>query len=134
MEPVHHPWRPSRRQSRLPRPYPGVLDVFNTSVGDDLKLRVDPDHQRDWTVYIDGIALPFTDIVSGSPSGTGFTWRHPKLQDLYADWTDGDTYEIMIAEDPESERPDPPVTTAQTMISGECTGAGYACKPGSVSA
>ena len=80
-------------------------------VGDDLKLRVDPDHQRDWTVYIDGIALPFTDVVSGSESGTGFTWHHPKLQDLYADWTDGDTYEIMIAEDPASDRPDPAVTT-----------------------
>ena len=97
---------------------PGRIPEYSTFqirlmevVGDDLKLRVDPDHQRDWTVYIDGIGLPFTDIVSGSESGTGFTWHHPKLQDLYADWTDGDTYEIMIAEDPVSERPDPAVTT-----------------------
>ena len=77
-------------------------------VGDDLKLRVDHAHQRDWTLYIDGIALPFTGVVSGSQSGTGFTWHHPKLQDLYAGWTDGNTYEIMIALDPVDERPDPP--------------------------
>ncbi len=80
-------------------------------VGGELKLRVDQDHQRDWTLYIDGIALPFTDVVSGNGAGTRFVWHHPKLQDLYANWTDGDTYEIMIAEDPVSERPEPAVTT-----------------------
>ena len=79
-------------------------------VGDELKLRVDQDHQRDWTLYIDGIALPFTDVVSMTPSGSSFVWHHPKLQDLFADWTDGNTYEILIAEDPVSERTEPPVT------------------------
>ena len=83
-----------------------ILEV----VGGKLKYRVDRDHQRDWTLYVDGIALPFTDVVDGSGSGTSFIWQHPKLQDLYADWTDGDTYQVMIAEDPVSERPDPPVT------------------------
>ena len=73
-----------------------------------LRSGVDRDHLRDWTLYIDGIALPFTETV-GRTSGT-FFWNHSKLQDLYADWTDGDTYEIMIAEDPVSERPAPPVT------------------------
>ena len=74
----------------------------------ELKSGVDQDYLRDWTLYIDGIALPFTEIV-GRTSGT-FFWHHPKLQDLYANWTDGDTYEIMIVEDPVSERPEPPVT------------------------
>ncbi len=96
---------------------PGRIPEYSTFsiylkevVGGELKLRVDQDHQRDWTLYIDGIALPFTEIVSGNGSGTRFVWHHPKLQDLYANWTDGDTYEIMIAEDPANDRPDPPVT------------------------
>ena len=77
-------------------------------VGGGLKSGVDQDHLRDWTLYIDGIALPFTEIV-GRTNGT-FFWHHPKLQDLYANWTDGGTYEIMIVEDLLSERPEPPVT------------------------
>ena len=96
---------------------PGRIPEYSTFslylkevVGDELKLRVDQDHQRDWTLYIDGIALPFTDAMAGNQSGNRFIWHHPKLQDLYADWTDGNTYEIMIVEDPVSERPDPPVT------------------------
>ena len=97
---------------------PGRIPEYSTFslylkevVGDELKLRVDQDHQRDWTLYIDGIALPFTDALDGNQSGNRFIWHHPKLQDLYADWTDGDTYEVMIVEDPVSERPEPPVTT-----------------------
>ena len=96
---------------------PGRIPEYSTFsiylkevVGDELKLRVDKDHQRDWTLYIDGIALPFTDALDGNQSGNRFIWHHPKLQDLYADWTDGNTYEIMIVEDPVSERPEPPVT------------------------
>ena len=96
---------------------PGRIPEYSTFsiylkevVGGELKLRVDQDHQRDWILYIDGIALPFTDSLAGNQSGNRFIWHHPKLQDLYADWTDGDTYEIMIAEDPVSERPEPPVT------------------------
>ena len=96
---------------------PGRIPEYSTFsirlmevVGDELKLRVDRDHQRDWTLYIDGIALPFTDVVGKTTSGSAFVWQHPKLQYLYANWTDGDTYQIMIAEDPVSERPDPPVT------------------------
>ena len=95
---------------------PGRIPEYSTFsirimevVAGQLKHRVDQDHQRDWTLYIDGIALPFTDIVSGNGSGTGSVWHHPKLQDLYANWTDGDTYEIMIAEDPVNDRPEPPV-------------------------
>ena len=82
-------------------------------VDGELKLRVNRDHQRDWTLYIDGIdgiALPFTDVVSTTESGSGFVWHHHELQGLYSNWTDGNTYEIMIAEDPVDERPDPPVT------------------------
>ena len=97
---------------------PGRIPEYSTFsirlmevVGDDLKPRVDENHQRDWTLYIDGIALPFTDVVSMTSSGSSFVWHHPKLQHLYAEWTDGDTYEIMIVEDPVSERPSPPVTT-----------------------
>ena len=78
-------------------------------MGDDLKLGVDQNHYRDWTLYIDGIALPFTDMV-GKTTGT-FIWHRPELQDIYAGWTDGNLYEIMIAEDPVSERPGPAVTT-----------------------
>ena len=96
---------------------PGRIPAYSTFsvrilevVGGKLKYRVDRDHRRDWTLYIDGIALRFTDVVDGSGSGTSFIWQHPKLQDLYADWTDGDSYQVMIAEDPVSERPDPPVT------------------------
>ena len=96
---------------------PGRIPEYSTFsirlmevVGGELQMRVDQDHQRDWTLYIDGIALPFTDVVSMTSSGSGFVWHHPKLQDLYANWTDGSTYEIMIVEDPVSERPDPPVT------------------------
>ena len=75
-------------------------------MGDELKLGVDRNHYRDWTLYVDGIALPFTSVV-GKTTGT-FFWHHPGLQDIYANWTDGNTYEIMIAEDPVSERPAPP--------------------------
>ena len=107
--PAHIPMSVPGSPGRIPE-YSTFSIRLMEVVGDDLKLRVDPDHQRDWTLYIDGIGLPFTDIVSGSQSGTGFTWHHPELQDLYASWTDGDTYEIMIVEDPVSERPDPPVT------------------------
>ena len=96
---------------------PGRIPEYSTFsiylkevVGGELKLRVDRDHQRDWTLYVDGIALPFTDAMTGNGSGNRFIWYHPKLQDLYADWTDGNTYQIMIAEDPVSERPEPPVT------------------------
>ncbi len=96
---------------------PGRIPEYSTFsirlmevVQGQLKPRVARNHRRDWTLYIDGIALPFTDIVSTSGSGTGFVWYHPDLQDLYASWTDGDTYEVMIAEDPVSERPAPPVT------------------------
>ena len=96
---------------------PGRIPEYSTFsiylkevVGGELKLRVDRDHQRDWTLYIDGIALPFTDAMVRNRSGNSFIWHHPKLQDLYAAWTDGDTYEIMIAEDPVSERPEPPAT------------------------
>ncbi len=83
-----------------------ILEV----VGSDLKHRVDRDHQRDWTLYVDGIALPFTDAAGGNGSGTKFIWHHPELQNLFANWTDGDTYEIMIAEDPVDDRPEPPET------------------------
>ena len=79
-------------------------------VDGELKLRVDRDHHRDWTLYIDGIALPFTDVLSTTESGSGFVWHHHELQGLYSNWTDGNTYEIMIAEDPVDERPEPPVT------------------------
>ena len=79
-------------------------------VDGELKLRVDRDHQRDWTLYIDGIALPFTDVLSTTESGSGFVWHHHELQGLYSNWADGNTHEIMIAEDPVDERPDPPVT------------------------
>ena len=96
---------------------PGRIPEYSTFsirlmevVGGELKLRVDQDHQRDWTLYLDGIALPFTDVVGMTSSGSAFVWHHSKLQDLYADWTDGETYEIMIVEDPVSERPEPPVT------------------------
>ena len=96
---------------------PGRIPEYSTFsirlmevVGGELKLRVDQDHQRDWTLYIDGIALPFTDAMVGNQSGNSFIWHHPELQDLYANWTDGDGYEIMIAEDPASERPEPPAT------------------------
>ena len=93
---------------------PGRIPEYSTFsthlmqvVRGQLRSGVDRDHLRDWTLYIDGIALPFTEIV-GRTTGT-FNWYHPKLQDLYAGWTDGDTYEVMIAEDPASERPEPPV-------------------------
>ena len=96
---------------------PGRIPEYSTFsiylmevVGGELKLRVDRDHQRDWTLYVDGIALPFTDAMAGNGSGNSFIWHHPKLQDLYANWTDGTTYEIMIVEDPVSERPEPPST------------------------
>ena len=96
---------------------PGRIPEYSTFsirlmevVQGELKMSVDQDHRRDWTLYIDGIALPFTDVVSMTSSGSSFVWHHPKLQELYADWTDGDTYEVMIAEDPVSERPNPPVT------------------------
>ena len=96
---------------------PGRIPEYSTFsirlmevVGGELKLRVDQDHQRDWTLYIDGMALPFTDAMVGNQSGNSFIWYHPELQDLYSNWTDGDSYEIMIAEDPASERPEPPAT------------------------
>ena len=96
---------------------PGRISEYSTFsirimevVQGQLKQRVDRNHQRDWTLYIDGIALPFTDIVPGSESGTSVVWHHPDLQSLYTDWTDGDTYEVKIAEDPVSDRPEPPVT------------------------
>ena len=96
---------------------PGRIPEYSTFsirlmevVGGELKLRVDRDHQRDWILYIDGIALPFTDALAGNQSGNSFIWHHPKLQDLFANWTDGNTYEIMIAEDPVDDRSEPPVT------------------------
>ena len=96
---------------------PGRIPEYSTFsvylmevVGGERKLRVDRDHQRDWTLYIDGIALPFTDALVGNQSGNRFIWHHPALQDLFANWTDGDIYEVMIVEDPVSERPEPPVT------------------------
>ena len=96
---------------------PGRIPEYSTFsirlmevVGGELELRVDQDHQRDWTLYIDGIALPFTDVVGTTSSGSAFVWHHPRLQDLYADWTDGDTYEVMIVEDRVDERTEPPVT------------------------
>ena len=96
---------------------PGRIPEYSTFsirlmevVGGELELGVDREHQRDWTLYVDGIALPFTDAMTGNGSGNSFIWHHPKLQDLFANWTDGDTYEIMVAEDPVDDRPGPPVT------------------------
>ncbi len=96
---------------------PGSIPEYSTFsmhilevVQGELKHRVNGNHKRDWTLYIDGIGLPFTDVVSTNRSGTSFVWHHPKLQDLYADWTDGDTYEVMIVEDPVNDRPEPPMT------------------------
>ena len=94
---------------------PGRIPEYSTFairvmevVGGKLENRVDRDHQRDWTFYIDGIALPFTENLNGSANSV--IWQHPDLQDLYASWTDGDTYEVMIVEDPVDSRPAPPVT------------------------
>ena len=94
---------------RIPEYSTFKTTIMEVAAG-ELKNRVDRDHQRDWTLHIGGIALPFTNVADPNQSGTTFVWHHPKLQDLFSEWTDGNTYEIMIAEDPVSERPEPPVT------------------------
>ena len=87
--------------------------------GDKRRQSVPEDHYQDWVLYVDGIALPFT-AVEGSGRGT-FWWLHPEFQNLFADWTDGGTYQVMIVEDPVSERPESPVTTPMApSTSGSC--------------
>ena len=105
--PGTHPYVDPGSPGRIPEYSTFAIRVMEV-VGGKLENRVDREHQRDWTLYIDGIALPFTDKLNGS--GNSVIWQHPDLQDLYASWTDGDTYEVMIVEDPVDARPAPAET------------------------
>ena len=89
-------------------PERALFDIsIEEMVGEKRKYRVPEDHYQDWVMYVDGIALPFTDVVS--TNGGHFAWFRPDLQDLFAEWVDGEMYQVMIVEDPVSERPPPPV-------------------------
>ena len=105
--------RPGVHPLIAPRP-PGAIpetSVFRIRFGrvDGAGARrVEEDHYQDWTLYVAGIELQFSDaLVSNSSS---FVWLSEEFHKLYEDWDEGDTHQIMIVETPLSERVEPPAT------------------------
>ncbi|MCY4529320.1 MAG: SwmB domain-containing protein, partial [Chloroflexi bacterium] len=73
--------------------------------------RVSREHYMDWVLWVDGKAFPFSE--ASQATGLTFVWMDEKFQSLFADWSEGNEYQLIIESSPFDERPVP----ARTMPS-----------------
>ncbi len=73
--------------------------------------RVSREHYMDWVLWVDGKACPFSEAQQAT--GLTFLWVDEKFQSLFANWSEGNEYQLMIESSPFDERPTP----ARTMPS-----------------
>ena len=107
-----HTW-PGVSPGIAPRPSFGIPERSRFSIhigrieGDRENRPIPQGHYQDWTLHVYGVALRFTEVEAWNAGS--FVWFSAEFHDLYAEWTDGTTYQVWIEETPLSQHPQPPV-------------------------
>ena len=107
-----HTW-PGVSPGIAPRPSFGIPERSHFSIhigrieGDRENRPIPQGHYQDWTLHVYGVALRFTEVEAWNAGS--FVWFSAEFHDLYAEWTDGTTYQVWIEETPLSQHPQPPV-------------------------
>ena len=92
---------------------PGVVperSVLSLSLGrwdhtERFSGRVSSENYMDWVLWMDGKGFPFSE--ASQATGLTFVWVDEKFQSLFANWSEGNEYQLMIESSPINERPAP---------------------------